>query len=45
VIPELSVNKPLPLNTPVGVDIPTDSERTLTFQCGMKMYKSSIIVK
>ena len=45
VIPELGVKQALPLNTPVKVDIPTDGARTLTFQCGMAMYKGSLLVK
>jgi plastocyanin domain-containing protein len=45
VITDLGVKEPLPLNTPVKIDIPTDVARTLSFQCGMAMYKSSLIVK
>jgi plastocyanin domain-containing protein len=45
VFPELGVRKDLPLNQPVAVDIPTDSARTLTFQCGMAMYKGMLVVK
>lgn len=43
-IPELSLNKPLPLNQTIDIDIPADQARTLTFQCGMGMYKSKIVV-
>jgi hypothetical protein len=42
--PELGLNKPLPLNQTVDIEIPADKERTLTFQCGMGMYKSKIVV-
>jgi hypothetical protein len=27
------------------VHVPTDQARTLTFQCGMGMYKSSVIIQ
>jgi plastocyanin domain-containing protein len=45
VFPELKVEKDLPLNTPVKVDIPTTEARTLTFQCGMAMYKSAVLIQ
>jgi plastocyanin domain-containing protein len=45
VFPELKIEKDLPLNTPVRVDIPTTEARTLTFQCGMAMYKSSVLIQ
>jgi plastocyanin domain-containing protein len=45
VFPELKVEKALPLNTPVAIDVPTGEARTLTFQCGMGMYKSAVLVK
>ncbi|MBS2012546.1 MAG: hypothetical protein JST00_06655 [Deltaproteobacteria bacterium] len=28
----------------VAISVPTDEEQTLTFQCGMGMYKSSVVV-
>ena len=45
VFPELNVKKPLPLNQAVAIDVPTADARTLTFQCGMGMFKGSVVVK
>lgn len=45
VFPELDLKQDLPLDTPVSLDIPTDAARTLTFQCGMAMYKGALVVK
>lgn len=44
VFPELDVKKDLPKGKAVTIDVPTDKERTLTFQCGMGMYKSSVVI-
>ena len=44
VFPELGVKKELPKNQPVTVDIPTDKPQKLTFECGMGMYKSSVVI-
>ena len=44
VFPELKIEKDLPKNTPVKIDVPTEKEQKLTFQCGMGMYKSSVVV-
>jgi plastocyanin domain-containing protein len=45
VFPDLDVKKALPLNQPVTVNVPSDTARTLTFQCGMGMYKGALLVK
>jgi plastocyanin domain-containing protein len=44
VFPQLDIKKELPKGQPVTVSVPTDKEQTLTFQCGMGMYKSSVVV-
>jgi len=45
VFPDLGVKKDLPLDTPVTVQVPTDTARTLAFQCGMAMYKGALVVR
>jgi len=45
VFPELKIEKDLPLRTAVNIDIPTGDARTLTFQCGMAMYKSAVVIQ
>lgn len=42
--PELGINRPLPLNQAVDIQVPSDQARTLTFQCGMGMYQSKVVV-
>lgn len=44
VFPDLNVKKELPKGLAVAIAIPTEKEQTLTFQCGMGMYKSSVVV-
>jgi plastocyanin domain-containing protein len=44
VFPELNLKRDLPKGTPVTIDVPTDKEQKLTFQCGMGMYKSSVVI-
>ncbi len=43
-IPESGVTKQLPLSQPVTVDIPTLDARMFTFQCGMGMFKGSVVI-
>ena len=45
VFPDLKLEKELPLRTAVNIDIPTTDARTLTFQCGMAMYKSAVVIQ
>ncbi len=44
VFPDLKIEQKLPLNQVVKVDLPTDKPQTLTFQCGMGMYKGAVLV-
>ena len=45
VFPEAGLEKNLPLNQPVDVEVPTGSARTLGFQCGMGMFKASVLIR
>jgi plastocyanin domain-containing protein len=44
VFPELKLTKALPLRQPVAIDLPPGPARTLTFQCGMGMFKGKVVV-
>ena len=43
VFPGLRIEKQLPLNIDVTVDLPATAHGDLTFQCGMGMYKSKVV--
>lgn len=45
VFPDLHVTKDLPLNQPVAFEPPVGDARTLTFQCGMGMFKGKVVVQ
>ena len=45
VFPELKVTKELPLNQKVAFDVPAADARTLTFQCGMGMFKGKVVIE
>lgn len=41
----LGISKPLPLNTPVDIILPTDASKTYSFACGMDMFKGKLVVQ
>jgi plastocyanin domain-containing protein len=45
VFPDLDLKKSLPLNQAVAVQVPNDTPRSLSFQCGMGMYKGALVVR
>ena len=45
VFPDLNIKKDLPLNKPVDVEVPTSAPRTLSFACGMNMFKGSVVIQ
>lgn len=44
-IPSLKINRDLPMNTPVIVNVPADKEGKIVFQCWMAMVMGEIDVK
>jgi plastocyanin domain-containing protein len=45
VFPELKLEKVLPLNQTVSIELPADASSPLTFQCGMGMYRGKVVVR
>lgn len=45
VFPELNIEKQLPLNTDVVIDLPASAPAEIGFQCSMAMYKSKIVAR
>lgn len=45
VFPDLGIEKKLPLDQPVDVEIPAGRARTLAFACGMDMLKGKVVVQ
>jgi cupredoxin-like protein len=45
VFPALGIEKPLPLNTDVAVDLPPETTGELAFQCGMGMDRGKVVVR
>jgi len=45
VFPDLGIEKTLPLDTDVSIELPPSAKGELTFQCGMGMYKSKVVVQ
>ena len=43
VFPDLKLEKALPLNQTVAIELPADVGSTLTFQCGMGMYHGKVV--
>ena len=43
VFPDLKLEKPLPLNQTVAIELPADVSSTLTFQCGMGMFHGKVV--
>lgn len=44
VFPDLKIEKPLPKDTPVRIELPVAEARTYTMQCGMAMFKGKVVI-
>jgi len=44
VFPDLKLERALPLNQTVAIELPADVSSTLSFQCGMGMYRGKVVV-
>ena len=44
VFPEVGIEKQSPLNSDVVIELPASAPRELSFQCGMGMYKSKVVI-
>ncbi len=45
VFPSLGIQKVLPLNADVAIELPRDSHGELGFQCGMGMYRGKVVAE
>ena len=45
VFPEIGLKQELPLKQPTTIKVPAGEKRTLTFTCGMGMYKSAVVIR
>ncbi len=45
VFPKLGINKDLPLNQPVSVDLTLPTSGTISFTCGMGMLRGSVVAE
>jgi len=43
--PDLGVEKQLPLNADVTIELPPNAKGELTFQCGMGMYRGKVVAR
>jgi len=45
VFPALGIQKPLPLNTDVAIELPATLTEEVTFQCGMGMHRGKVVAR